>query len=94
MRFICLLLLATTLVCGAEPVRKTYFAARDGITNSKLVFEKTGAGRIAYLGGSITTMEWPKLLSARIQARFPEAKLDFVKAIGETKEGEVSALNC
>lgn len=58
-----------------------YFELRDGLKNSRLVFEQTRKGRVAFLGGSITKMKgWKELVSADLQKRFPKTEFDFIDA--------------
>jgi hypothetical protein len=58
-----------------------YFELRDGLENSRLVFEQTLKGRVVFLGGSITNAEgWKELVSADLQRRFPETRFDFINA--------------
>ncbi|MFT5088882.1 MAG: sialidase-1 [Candidatus Latescibacterota bacterium] len=54
---------------------------RDGLNNSRLVFEQTGKGRVVFLGGSITNMKgWKELVSADLQRRFPQTEFEFINA--------------
>ncbi|MFT5105512.1 MAG: sialidase-1, partial [Pseudoalteromonas tetraodonis] len=58
-----------------------YFALRDGLQNSRIRFEHDKQGRVAFLGGSITTMEgWRGLTYKSMQKRFPDTEFDFVHA--------------
>ncbi len=59
---------------------------RSGLDNSRLVFERTKRGRVAFLGGSITQMEgWRNLVATSLEERFPKTKFDFIYAgIGST----------
>lgn len=63
-----------------------YFELRDGLKNSGIVFEQTRAGRVVFLGGSITKMKgWKELVSVDLQSRFPKTQFDFINAgIGST----------
>ena len=54
---------------------------RSGLKNSQHVFEKTGKGRVAFLGGSITEANgWRVHVAESIQKRFPDTEFDFVLA--------------
>ena len=59
---------------------------RGGLRNSAGKFLREKAGRVAFLGGSITQMPgWSNLAETHLRERFPEAQLDFVNAaIGGT----------
>lgn len=58
-----------------------YFELRDGLRNSRLVFEQTGKGRVVFLGGSITNMKgWRELVSADLQKRFTKTHFSFINA--------------
>lgn len=57
------------------------FRLRSTLDNARLRFERTGQGRVAFLGGSITEMEGyrPRVMAA-LQRRFPNTRFDFVNA--------------
>ena len=58
-----------------------YYEMRNGLKNSRLVFERTRKGRVVFLGGSITNMRgWKELVSADLQRRFPKTQFDFINA--------------
>jgi sialidase-1 len=58
-----------------------YFELRDGLKNSRLVFEQTKQGRVAFLGGSITAMRgWRDHVGRDLQRRFPKTRFDFINA--------------
>lgn len=63
-----------------------YFELRSGISNSVRVFRERKAGRVVFLGGSITTMPgWRDLTCDMLRERFPETAFDFIDAgIGGT----------
>ncbi|MBT4821945.1 MAG: sulfatase-like hydrolase/transferase [Lentisphaerae bacterium] len=64
---------------------KNYFNLRNGLKNAQRVFETTKQGTVAFVGGSITGMNWRKLVAADLRRRFPEAKLKFILAgVGST----------
>lgn len=71
-----LLMIISMAAQGAD-----YFELRDGLKNSRLVFEQTRKGRVVFLGGSITHMKgWKELVSADLQRRFPKTQFDFINA--------------
>lgn len=54
---------------------------RGDYRNSKRVFETTGRGRVAFLGGSITEMDgYRPMVCEYLTKKFPETKFDFVAA--------------
>ncbi len=58
-----------------------YFELRNGLTNSLNAFANKKAGRIAFLGGSITyNGGWRDELMRYFTKRFPETKFDFIAA--------------
>ena len=58
-----------------------YFELRDGLGNAFDTFSRTKAGRVAFLGGSITAMSgWRERVMADLQRRFPETKFEFIGA--------------
>ncbi|HOX37169.1 MAG TPA: SGNH/GDSL hydrolase family protein [Candidatus Brocadiia bacterium] len=65
---------------------KTYFEVRGGLDNCRAVFLNTKKGRVAYLGGSITTMGgWRDLTYDILRKQFPQTEFDFINAgIGGT----------
>lgn len=63
------------------PQGHDYFALRDGAANARLRFERDRAGRVVFLGGSITASAgWRDHVMRDLQTRFPETKFDFVGA--------------
>jgi lysophospholipase L1-like esterase len=71
---------------SAEALAGPIFCLRSGLRNSAGKFLREKAGRVAFLGGSITQMQgWSHLTEAHLRERFPEAKLEFINAaIGGT----------
>ncbi len=70
---------------GARPYGdKVQF--RGSLDNSRLHFERTGKGRVAFLGGSITEMNgYRPLVCDLLKQRFPHTDFTFVNAgIGST----------
>ena len=60
---------------------KDYFELRNGLPNSRLIFEQTKKGRVAFLGGSITQMNgWRGMVGAELRRRFPNTRFDFINA--------------
>lgn len=58
-----------------------YHQIRGGIQNSRLVFERTKKGRVAFLGGSITyNPGWRDSVSDFLIRRFPQTEFEFVAA--------------
>ncbi len=54
---------------------------RGSLSNSKVVFEKSGKGHVAFMGGSITEMDgYRPIVSKWIQEQFPKADLTFTAA--------------
>ena len=54
---------------------------RGSLDNSRLKFEQTGKGRVAFLGGSITEMDgYRPMVSDILKKRFPKTAFDFVNA--------------
>lgn len=64
------------------PFGYDYFKLRSGLKNSRITFERTGHGRVAFLGGSITRMDngWRDMVAQELQKRFPNTKFDFIDA--------------
>lgn len=54
---------------------------RGAYSNSRLIFERTKRGRVAFLGGSITEMDgYRPMVCDFLRARFPETEFDFIAA--------------
>lgn len=54
---------------------------RGSYSNSQYVFESTGKGRVAFLGGSITEMDgYRPMICEYLQKKFPKTEFDFVAA--------------
>ncbi|MCR9245820.1 MAG: SGNH/GDSL hydrolase family protein [bacterium] len=61
--------------------RQNFFELRDGLERSRAVFEQTGKGRVAFLGGSITyNPGWRDQLCDWLRSRFPATEFEFVAA--------------
>ena len=65
---------------------ETWFEVREGLANSRIRFERDKEGRVAFLGGSITTQTgWRDHTCEALKARFPDTRFDFLNAgIGGT----------
>ncbi len=54
---------------------------RGGLENSRIVFEKTGKGHVAFMGGSITEMEgYRPMVVEGLKKRFPKTEFTFTAA--------------
>ncbi len=54
---------------------------RGSYANSKRVFETTGKGRVAFLGGSITEMDgYRPMVCEYLRKKFPKTEFDFIAA--------------
>ncbi len=63
------------------PRGSDYFELRDGLANAFDAFTQSKAGRVAFLGGSITAMSgWRERVMADLQRRFPETTFEFIGA--------------
>ena len=61
------------------PKSREYFELRDGLNNSRVKFEQDKAGRVVFLGGSIThNSGWRDEIMRYLRQRFPATKFDFV----------------
>jgi len=62
------------------------YRVRGGLDHCRITFTQKKQGRVAYLGGSITTMPgWRDLTYDLLKARFPETEFEFIDAgIGGT----------
>ncbi len=71
----------TPIARSIVPYGHDYFALRGGLENCRIRFEREKAGRVAFLGGSITEGDgWRNLVCKDLQARFPDTKFDFINA--------------
>ena len=67
------------------PLKQNWFEMRDGLKNSQHIFATTKKGTVAFVGGSITGMEWRKKVMENLKRRFPSTKFKFVLAgVGST----------
>lgn len=61
--------------------RDDYFVRRGSLGRSRRVFEETGKGRVAFLGGSIThNPGWRDEAMAYLKSRFPNTEFEFINA--------------
>lgn len=67
---------------GSAPLfSDAYHHMRNGLQNSRLVFERTQKGRVAFLGGSITyNPGWRDSVKNYLVKRFPRTTFEFVDA--------------
>ena len=60
---------------------RDYFTLRGTMDNSRLAFTRAGAGRVAFLGGSITHGGgWREHTMAYLHERFPQTGFEFINA--------------
>ncbi|MHB1307622.1 MAG: alpha/beta fold hydrolase, partial [Limisphaerales bacterium] len=63
------------------PGDREYFAMRHGLGKSRVKFEMSKTGRVAFLGGSIThNSGWRDAVMRYLTQRFPETQFDFIAA--------------
>jgi len=63
------------------PTEREYFQLRRGLANCASTFKKSGSGRVAFLGGSIThNGGWRDEVMRYLRKRFPETKFEFIAA--------------
>lgn len=66
-----------------------HFILRGKLDNCRIKFQKTGKGRVVFMGGSITTMNgWRKLVCDYLTEKFPKTEFDFIDA-GISSTGSV-----
>ncbi|MEI6234635.1 MAG: GDSL-type esterase/lipase family protein [Planctomycetota bacterium] len=84
MKLVCFLsLLACTVIAAADAPASfgDKVQLRGNLTNSRIVFETTKKGRVAFLGGSITEMDgYRPMVCEILKKRFPETTFDFIAA--------------
>jgi len=67
------------------PLQQNWFELHDGLKNSQHIFETTGRGTVAFVGGSITGMPWRKKVMENLKRRFPSTEFNFILAgVGST----------
>ncbi|MCX6942253.1 MAG: GDSL-type esterase/lipase family protein [Verrucomicrobia bacterium] len=63
------------------PKGHDYFELRDGLANSRRTFERTHAGRVVFLGGSITAGgAWRQHTCDYLTKKFPGTTFEFINA--------------
>jgi lysophospholipase L1-like esterase len=66
-------------------LQQNYFIMRDGLNNSQYIFETTKKGTVAFVGGSITGMDWRNKVQVNLQKRFPDTNFKFIlSGVGST----------
>ena len=66
-------------------LQQNWFELHDGLKNSQYIFETTGRGTVAFVGGSITGMPWRKKVMENLKRRFPSTEFNFILAgVGST----------
>ena len=66
-------------------LQQNWFELRDGLKNSQYIFETTKKGMVAFVGGSITGMNWRKKVMENLKRRFPSTEFTFILAgVGST----------
>jgi sialidase-1 len=74
-------ILIVNLAMSQKLDSKNYHTIRGSLKNSSQKFEKDKAGRIVFMGGSITFGNgWRDSVCNFIQKEFPETKFDFINA--------------
>jgi len=70
----------------SDSAKKDYFNLCGKLVNSRIRFNHDKAGRVAFIGGSITEMDgYRPLVCDELKERFPETEFDFINAgIGST----------
>ncbi len=67
------------------PLQQNWFELHDGLKNSQYIFETTRKGTVAFVGGSITGMNWRKKVMENLKRRFPSTEFKFILAgVGST----------
>ena len=71
---------------AAQPLNPDHMQIRAGLENCRLIFEHEKAGRVVFIGGSITTATgWRNQAGELLERRFPETRFAFIDAgIGGT----------
>jgi sialidase-1 len=66
---------------GQKLISEEFHTHRGELYHSFVKFEKTGEGRVAFLGGSITyNPGWRDSVGLYFQTQFPETRFDFINA--------------
>ncbi len=64
----------------ATPAPAPNYVVRGNLDRSRQKFEQSKAGRVAFLGGSVTTLAWREKVMAYLVQRFPDTTFDFINA--------------
>ncbi len=56
------------------------YVVRGNLARSLEAFESGETARVAFMGGSVTTMEWTEQVADYLKERFPQTTFDFVNA--------------
>jgi hypothetical protein len=82
-------LLSLALSCGTEvsppksgesPSIDSNYVVRGNLMRSREHFVQRKAGRVAFLGGSVTLFAWREKVMSHLVQRFPDTAFDFVNA--------------
>ena len=77
-------LISSVVVCSAQDIPEISsdnIHLRGSLINSKLVFEQSAKGHVAFIGGSITQMNgYRPMVSDFLQQRFPQTEFQFANA--------------
>jgi sialidase-1 len=78
---LCLLMLLSTAGMTQGLSSSLFHSDRSGLSRSWRIFEQTGKGRVAFMGGSITEAPgWRDSVCRFLQVRFPKTKFEFINA--------------
>jgi hypothetical protein len=84
-------LLALAVGCGpgaspspspspSSPPADLNYVVRGNLARSLEAFEAGGTARVAFMGGSVTTMDWREQVMDYLEERFPDTEFDFINA--------------
>ena len=77
----CALFAPTLMAAYATPAFGTNVELRGDLNNSRIQFETTKKGRVAFIGGSITEMDgYRPMVCDILKKRFPDTQFTFVNA--------------
>jgi hypothetical protein len=65
---------------SASPAPDPNYVVRGNLDRSRQKFEQQKAGRVAFLGGSVTTLAWREKVMDYLVRRFPDTTFDFINA--------------
>ncbi len=76
-----IVLASTASAADTAPPFGAHVQLRGNLTNSRIQFEKTKKGRVAFMGGSITEMDgYRPMVCDILKKRFPETDFKFISA--------------